>query len=331
MSYFAGKIVKLKALREDTRFQNEARRAVRSGRELLAAIFRLVLIVGISYVILGPMIGIVASSFFSNSDKLSPVVYLIPQNPTLQRYIRAYQLLDYWKVLGSMLVYVVTLTLIQIAVCSLVGYGFARFQFPLKKFLFACVIIVIVIPLHSIMLPLYMTFRQFDPLGLMTLFAGGPINLMTRTAPMYIMTIFGCGLRSGLYIYIFNQFFRGLPKEIEEAAFVDGAGTFYTFLRVMIPNAMPSIITVAIFSLVWQYNDIFYANLFNISNNVIISKKLNTLNLSLAGPPDQILDPGIRALYVYAGIILMILPMILIYVILQKRFIEGVERSGIVG
>jgi multiple sugar transport system permease protein len=148
---------------------------------------------------------------------------------------------------------------------------------------------------------------------------------------MYLMTMFGVGLRSGLYIYIFNQFFRGLPKEIEEAAFVDGAGTFYTFVRVMIPNAMPSILTVTIFSLVWQYNDLFFANIFNISNNWVLSKRLSTLQATLSSEPWRVTDPNISSLYVYAGIILMILPMLLIYIFLQRKFIEGVERSGIVG
>ncbi len=147
---------------------------------------------------------------------------------------------------------------------------------------------------------------------------------------MYIMTALGCGLRSGLYIYIFNQFFRGLPKEIEEAAFVDGAGMFYTYSRIMLVNAMPSVITVSIFSLVWQYNDSFYARMFTISANILLSKKIGSLSDTVANSY-QINDPTILQLYTYAGIILLVIPVLLIYVLLQRKFIEGVERSGIVG
>jgi multiple sugar transport system permease protein len=321
---------KLRAWNADTKLQNEKRRAIRWFLSFLMSIFRLILIVGISYVILGPIIGIAVSSFFSNEDRYSPVVYMVAQSPTLERYRLAILELNYFTVMRNMLVYITTLSAIQIAVCSMVGYGFARFQFPLKKVLFACVVIVIVIPSHSIMLPLYMTFRNFDPFWLFSLFGSGPANLLSTLTPMYILTMFGVGLRSGLYIYIFTQFFRGLPKEIEEAAFVDGAGTFYTFIRVMIPNAMPSILTVTIFSLVWQYNDLFYANLFNISGDWILSKRLNSLQNTISAI-HRVTDPAISALYVYAGIILMILPMILIYIFLQRKFIEGVERSGIVG
>ncbi len=226
--------------------------------------------------------------------------------------------------------YTLTLTLLQLLICSMVGYGFARFDFPLKKLMFGCVVVMIVIPSHTIMLPLYMTFREFDPLGLVSLFTGAPINLMGTTIPMYIMTLLGCGVRSGLYIYIFNQFFRGLPKEIEEAALVDGCGVWYTYFKIMLRNAMPSVITVAVFSIVWQFNDTFYAKLFLISENVVISKKIATLQSVIANQ-DKILNVTLQELYLDAGIILVLLPVVLIYLLLQRYFIEGVERSGIVG
>lgn len=212
----------------------------------------------------------------------------------------------------------------------MVGYGFARFNFPGKNILFACVVVMIVIPTNTIMLPLYMTFSNFDVFGIIKAATGASLNLLSTPVPVYIMTLFGCGLRSGLYIYMFNQFFRGLPKEIEEAAFVDGAGTWYTYFRIMLINAMPSVITVAIFSMVWQYNDTFYAKLFLVSDDLVISKKISTIEASISNV-EKILDPNILELFLDAGIVLVMIPVVLIYVALQKQFIEGVERSGIVG
>ena len=229
------------------------------------------------------------------------------------------KVLKYGKMLLTSLIYDVSLMAIQLVICSLVGYGFARFNFPFKKVLFGCVVIMIVLPVNTIMVPLYMTFRNF-----------GPLNLLSTPWPVVLMTLFGCGLRSGLYIYIFNQFFRGLPKEIEEAAFVDGAGMFYTYSRIMLVNAMPSVITVSIFSLVWQYNDTFYARMFTMNADMLISMKISSFTNTISNS-FKIIDPSILKLYTYAGVILMILPVMLIYVLLQKRFIEGVERSGIVG
>lgn len=311
------------------RMNNELRRGMSVGKSLLLGLFRLVIIVGISYVILSPLIGIVTSSFFSDEDVYNPMVYLIPTAPTLERYSKAILRLGYWKVMGNTLLYSVSLTAIQLIVCSMVGYGFARFEIPFKRILFGCVVVMIVIPTHTVMLPLYMSFADFNPFGLFGLL-GLKTNLLSSPLPMYILTFFGCGLRSGLYIYIFNQFFRGLPREIEEAAFVDGAGPWYTYFRVMLPNAVPSIITVTVFSLVWQYNDTFYGKLFLISDKILISKRIGSLQ-DIITNQDKILDPSISQLYVFAGIVLLLLPLVIMYVVLQRHFIEGVERSGIVG
>lgn len=216
----------------DPTFANDRKRTVNLLKKFILGLFRFLVLIGISYVILGPIIGMVANSFFSDEDAYSPLVYLVPMEPTLSRYQVALSQLKYWATLKNTAIYVLTLMVLQVLVCSMVGYGFARYEFPLKKVLFGCVVLMIVVPINTIMLPLYMTFRTFDPFGLMTAITGGPLNLMSTPFPVYIMTLFGTGLRAGLYIYIFNQFFRGLPKEIEEAAFVDGAGMWYTYFQI---------------------------------------------------------------------------------------------------
>ncbi len=299
-------------------------------KNIALAILKAAILIGVSYVILSPVIGMLVNSFSSNTDAVDPMVFVLPKNPTLERYSLAALRLNYLPVMARDLLYTLSLTLLQLLICSMVGYGFARFDFPLKKLLFGCVVVMIIIPSHTIMLPLYLSFREFNPLGLVSLITGGTINLMGTPIPMYIMTLLGCGVRSGLYIYIFNQFFRGLPKEIEEAALVDGAGVWYTYFRIMLRNAMPSVITVAVFSIVWQFNDTFYAKLFLISEDIVISKKIANLQGVIANQ-DKILSVTLQELYLDAGIILVLLPIVLVYIFLQKYFIEGVERSGIVG
>ncbi len=299
-------------------------------KNFMITLFRVIVLVGISYVIIGPVLGIVSRSFFSDADNYNSMVYLIPQSPTLERYKLASETLDYIKTVSGSLLYSLSLMVIQVVMCSMAGYGFARYEFPFKKLLFGCVVLMIVVPTHTIMLPLYMTFANFDVFGIIKMITGSSVNLLSTPVPMYILTFFSCGLRSGLYIYIFTQFFRGLPKEIEEAAYVDGASTMYTYFRIMLRNAIPSVITVAIFSMVWQYNDTFYAKLFLVSDNLVISKKIASLE-STIGNVYKIYDPNILELYLDAGIVLIMIPLIIIYVALQKYFIEGVERSGIVG
>ncbi len=314
---------------EETR-DNEKQALKKTVSGFLMGTFRFVIILGICYMIMAPVFGIVASSFFSNKDAYNPMVYLLPEAPTLERYEMAIKIMDYVPTMLKSLGYALSLLAIQIVICSMVGYGFARFKFPFKGLLFGCVVLMIVIPTHTIMLPLYMTFKEFDPFGLCSLILGAPLSFMGSSIPMYILTIFGCGLRSGLYIYIFNQFFRGLPKEIEEAAFVDGAGTWYTYFFIMLRNAMPAVITVSVFSMIWQYNDTFYAKLFVINQKESLAIRISSLVANIANQY-QIMDKTIQNLYLDAGIVLLMLPIIIVYVILQKQFMEGVERSGIVG
>ena len=320
---------KLRAIKGNAKYKNTTSALARGGKSFLLKLVQFIILAGICYVILAPILGILVGSIMSDSDAYNPMVYMIPSSPTFQKYARVIKTIKYFPTMGRDVLYTISLLLIQIFVCSMVGYGFARFNFPLKKLLFGCVVVMIVIPAHTIMLPLYMTFKSFDPFGIVSAIKGTP-GIMGTVAPMYIMTLLGCGVRSGLYIYIFNQFFRGLPKEIEEAALVDGCGVWYTYFRIMLVNAMPAVITVAVFSIVWQFNDTFYAKLFLISEDVVISKKISSLQAVIANV-DKILDTTIQELYLDAGIVLIILPVLIIYLVLQKYFIEGVERSGIVG
>ena len=299
-------------------------------KKFCLAILQIAIIVGVSYVILAPVIGMFVNAISSDKDVYNPMVFCFPEFPTLEKFQRVILRMDYWNTIWKNILYVVALTLVQVFVCSMVGYGFARFEFPFKKLLFGCVVVTIVLPVHTIMLPLYVTFRNFDPLGIMTLIKGGPANLMGTPWPMFVLSFLACGVRSGLYIYIFNQFFRGLPKEIEEAAFVDGAGMWYTYFNIMLKNASPAVITVTVFSLVWQFNDTFYSNLFLVSDKIVISKKISVL-ASLISLEDKIMEVTLQQVHVHAGIILILLPIVLIYLLLQRYFIEGVERSGIVG
>ena len=290
---------------------------------------RWILIVGISYIIIGPLITIISKSFMSVDDVYSPLVFIIPMDPTLENIKSALLNTEYFGTLFNTMTFVIILMILQIIVSAIVGYGFARYEFPFKNLLFGGVILTIVVPTHTIMVPLYTQFRYFDVFGIMNLVTGSSVSLIGGKWPIMIMTVFGNGLRTGLYIYIFRQFFRGLPKAIEEAALIDGAGVFRTFFKIMLPNATPSIVTVLLFSLVWQYNDTFYASLF-MPNADLISLKLTTLAgyLSTIG---EIYDPNHVDLIVNAGVLFSILPVILIYIFLQRYFVEGVERSGIVG
>ena len=116
--------------------------------------------------------------------------------------------------------------------CTLVGYGFARFEFPLKSFWFACVMLIILVPPQTISTSLHLHFRFFDIFGIKEMLTGESWNLRGSVLPYYMMSAGCMGLKNGLYIFLIRQFFRTIPKDLEEAAYVDGCGTLKTFIRI---------------------------------------------------------------------------------------------------
>ena len=133
-------------------------------------------------------------------------------------------------------------------------------------------------------------------------------------------------------IFIFRQFFKGLPKELEDAAYLDGCGPLRTFVQVMIPNASSSFLTVFLFSVVWYWNDYYVSSTFFTKNQTIalMLKNLSTL-LSQQLFNNADVSPREQIVWMEAGCLISILPILIMYVFLQKYFTEGIERSGLVG
>ena len=306
----------------------------------LWSLFRLVLIVGIGFIIIRPILERISVAFKSPEDIYNPTIYMVPIHFTLDNVKHAMEILNYWPLLRNTLLFVILTTLLATVSSALAGYGFARFKFPGSNLLFAFVVLTILVPASTLMVPMYLHFRSFDVLGLVTLFTGREgLNLINTYWPSLIMAALGVGLKSGLYIYIFRQFFRGLPKEIEEAALIDGAGGIRTFLTIMLPNSIPPIITVMLFAFVWQYNDTFYASLF-MNNSELIANSIAALPANVNQKLPQLLgivgtearaDPNHAAMIVDTGILMANAPLIIMYLFVQRYFVESVERTGVVG
>ena len=324
-------IERLQAITQSATFDNTVQKWTGKVKNFIIGICLAVIVAGVCYIIISPIIGILSSSFMSPQDLANPLVLLIPQNFTMQNMVYAFRHMNYAWTLARTLIYSVGFAVMHVFITSLVGYGFARFKFPGSGILFALVIVTIVVPVQTFMVPLFINFRYFfghPDWNLITVASIGSINLPWSWS-MFLLTVTGVGLRSGLYIYIFRQFFRGLPKEIEEAAFIDGAGTFYTYAKVMIPNAVPAIVTVFLFAFVWHYNDTFYTSTL-MHGNRLMATMLGSLPQTF-NVVEEVNNPLVTQLVTFAGVLLAIAPILTIYLILQRYFIEGLERSGIVG
>lgn len=214
------------------------------SQRLLWSIVRGVIIAGICFTILQPLLLKISVSFMQEKDLYDASVKYIAKHFTWNNYKLALSVMDYGWVFIRTLWLSAGVSLVQLAACLLTAYGFARFRFPFKKILFGCVIVTMIVPPQVIMLPLFMKYRFFDVFGMFKALTGSSVNLIDTYWPFFIQGMTTMGIRNGLYIYMLRQFFKGMPKELEEAAFVDGCGKLRTFVQIMVPSAIPMMVTV---------------------------------------------------------------------------------------
>lgn len=296
-------------------------------------VFRFLILFGLAYVILYPILYMISCAIRPQSEMSDPSILWIPKTFTIDNLVETWNAIDYPKLVWDTVSVNVVCSIIQVLTCSIAGYGFARFKFKGKGLLFGIVLMQIIVPTQVILIPQFMQFRYFDPFGLVSLISGEALNLADSPWALYLQAFFCNGIRAGLFIFLFRQFFRGLPKELEDAAYLDGCGPFETFVKVMVPNASNSFLTVFIFSVVWYWNDSYVSGMFFTKSNTIALQVSNLYNTISAffnnGTPTGIASDWL--VWIEAGCLLSILPILIMYIFLQKNFVEGVERSGIVG
>lgn len=297
---------------------------------LLAAKYFFLL--SLSYIVLFQLFYMLSYSFRTLSDTYNPNVVWVPSELTLQHFKDAFQVMNYPGSLLNSLVVGQVSGLIEVLVCSLIAYGFARFDFRGKNLLFFLVLLTIMVPVQMLIVPMYLNYSHFDVLGILDGFrmlTGIDLrpNLIDTPLTFYLPSLFGVGVRSGLFIFIYRKFFEGLPKELEEAAYVDGAGPIRTFFSVILPSASVVFVTVFIFSTIWHWNESYMSSMF-FSDAKPLSVVLEQLPATIKAAGSGIADSrNIRM----AACLLFILPMLLMYVIAQKKFVQSIDRVGIVG
>ncbi len=298
--------------------------------ELVWAIFRYVLLVGIAYVILYPFIAKVAGSFMSKEDFIDVTVKLIPKYPTLDTYKAIITENRYFEALWNTTVISLLCAVVQMIITMVIGYGFAKFKFKGNTILFYCVIFTMVVPHQALRLALYQKFRYFDIFGLIEMITGESINLINTYWPLALLSLGGLAFKNGLYIFLMRQFFRGVPDELEESAYVDGPGVMRTYFQIVLPLAVPMMITIFLFSFSWQWTDSFYTTLF-FTSKVPLMPSIIKIPTSLKAAADY------AAATLYNNAInntcglLIILPLVILYLFCQRYLVEGIERSGLVG
>ena len=304
------------------------------GANLIVSIFRYLLLIAISYIILYPLFAMISYSLQSRADVLDTSVTWIPKFGTFDTYKVAFEALDYPKaLLNTVLVGLVSAAL-EIFSCAIAAYGFARFKFKGRGLLFGIVLFTAIVPVQILVIPLFLNYQYFGfgyIVNLLNLIPGVNIpyiSLIDTPFTFWLPSIFGVGLRSGLFIFIYRQFFMGLPKELEEASWIDGCNPLMTFFRVVIPSSGVVFLTVAIFAIIWHWNE-YYQSVIFFTNNFPLSVTLSTIRdqaLNTMGYRDAFAAP-----YVSAACLMFIAPVLIMYIFLQKKFIQSIDRVGIVG
>jgi len=308
----------------------------KTSTSIIISLFRYALLISVSYVVLYPLIFMISNSFKDIVDYMDPNVFWLPRHFTLLWYDWALQTLDFFNSLKNAILFEMIAALLEIISCSLVAYGLARFKFRGKKILMFMLILTILVPDQMIIIPKMMNFANLDFLGIISGInkltnAGIRINILNTGFVFYLPSLFAVGLRSGIIIYIYIQFYKGLPRELEEAAWIDGAGLFKTYTKIALPSSGVVITTVSIFSIIWHWNDYYLAIMYmNAPESMPLAVRLSNI-VDIMTTLFNVWG-GDKALATQcASCILFVLPMLLMYVILQRKFVKSIDRVGITG
>lgn len=262
-------------------------------------LFHFILIVG-SLVMVLPFLWMILTSLktYAESIKVPPV--LIPEDFQWGNYKEVFGLLPFLKFMYNTVIITVLRTVGQLFLCSLAAYAFARIEFPGRNVLFMLALTVLMVPGQVFLLPQYMIMVKLGWLN----------TLQAVIVP---------GLFSAFGTFLLRQFFMGLPKELEEAARLDGCNHFQIYWKVMLPLAKPGLIALGIFTTLWSWNELMWPMIVNSSPESM------TLSVGLSSLQGQYLT---NYPILMAGSFLAILPMLILFIFLQKQFIEGIAVTG---
>ena len=291
----------------------------KKAKIIISSLLRYLFLIAFSYVLLYPVLYIVVNSFKDPTDYFNPTIQWVPKTVTLLNTEMAVKAIDFFNALKSTFVNEIIAAGLQIFSCSIAAFGLARFNFKGKKIFMGLMILSIMIPVIMTIVPSYANYMNLGLIGTPLVF--------------WLPAITSVGLNGGLYIYIYTQFFKGIPREIEEAAWIDGAGVWKTFFNIVVPSSGVAYLTVSVFSIVWNWNDYYLPQMF-LSEDQTLSVKLANLPTNISAWLSQSYGATAKlniAMVLIAACLIYILPLLIFYVVIQKKFIASVATSGIVG
>lgn len=273
------------------------------GRKALLYLF----LINAAFIFVMPILYLVVVSISTPNDLMDPSIRWIPAHFEWKNYVEAFERLKYLSSLMTTMVTTSVAIIGQMLFCSLAGYALARLKFPGSKLVFGAVFLVLVIPSQAMALPNYVFFSR--------------LHWSRSMLPLILPELLGNGLYGALFVFVFRQVFAGIPKEMEDAASIDGAGMFKTFFFIIAPLAKSAYATVGLFSFVWHWNEFSRPVLYLAGETKTLTLALSTLFNS---PGLQYIPETLSS----AAVILVMAPVILFYICVQKFFIQGIQLTG---
>ncbi|RAP75236.1 carbohydrate ABC transporter permease [Paenibacillus montanisoli] len=283
---------------------------------LIYRTFVYVILIDLAFVFLYPFIYMVATSLKHPVDLMDFTIKWIPTSLAWENFYYGMKGLQFMTHFNNSALIAVLSVIGQVLSCSFIAYGFARIKFPGREFLFFMCMFTMIIPPQTLIVPLFMQYKT--------------MGWLDSVLPLIVPSFFGNGLRGALFIFIFRQLFRGLPWELEDAARVDGCGSFKVYWKIILPLTPPAIVVTTLLSLVWHWNDFFEPSIYLTSEEkftlpMMLPRLYQSLD-TLTGSSFEVFSLPV----VMAATFMALLPMLFVYFFLQRYFIQGVERSGLV-
>ncbi len=284
-------------------------------RRLFFQLITFLLLLDVAFIFLLPVLRLTSTALMSPLDQHDPTVVWLPHQIAWDNFTRSVAALDYLQALKNTVLVAFAAAALQTFSAAIVGYGFARFKFPGRDVLFALVLFSLIVPPQSIIIQLFVLYSK--------------LNWLDTYLPFIVPSGMGMGLRGALFIFIFRQFFKGMPYELEDAAYIDGAEPLRTFFSIMLPLAQPAILVVFLFSFVWHWNDNFEPSIYlTHADKFFLPQHLSTLEATMRAL--KMLLTGNTGT-IMAASLLTFLPLLIIYLFARRYFVESIERTGLVG
>ena len=279
-----------------------------SGKRKIGRVIYHTFCLALCYVMLYPMLWMVFSSFKETGSIFTSAAKLLPENWTFENYGNGWRGFsgNHFGVFFKNSLFVTTLATVgAVASSAVIAFGFARIRFFGSRVWFACMMITLMLPFQVIMVPQFLMFQKF--------------GWNNTYLPLIVPYWFG----QAFFIFLDMQFMQGIPTELDEAARIDGCSTFGVFYRIMLPLISPALITTAIFSFIWRWED-FLAPLLYLSR-----PETYTISMALKMFSDPSSQSDWGAMFAMAA--LSLLPAFILFAMFQKYLVEGVATSGLKG